>query len=64
MGKQRRKAEREERQRLKLLEGGGEPNAAPASHPFPRGAVPLEDRPEYQAQMTAWKASGAVPGPS
>lgn len=25
------------------------------------GGVPLEDRPEYKAQMKAWRAAGSVP---
>lgn len=64
MGKQRRREEREERQRLKLLQGGGEPNATPPSDPFPHGAVPLEGRPEYEAHMAAWRAAGCPRAPA
>lgn len=59
MGKQRRKAERDERRRLKLLQGGGESPTARQEDP-----APLEGRPEYVANMEAWRAAGCPPGPS
>jgi hypothetical protein len=55
MGKQRRKAERKERRRLKVLEGGREPNAVPGPS---QKSVPLEGRPEHTAHMAAWRAAG------
>lgn len=61
MSKGKRKAERAERRRLKLLEGGGEPNAPPPSDPF---GAPLEGRPEFVAHMRAWRDAGEPPGPS
>jgi hypothetical protein len=61
MGKARRKAERAERRRLKLLQGGGEGGQA-AERKSP-DAVPLEGRPEYEAHMAAWRAAGEPPGP-
>lgn len=64
MSKGRRKRERAERRRLKVLEGGGEPNAPAAAVPFPReGVTPLEKLPEYLAHMQAWREAGCPPGP-
>jgi hypothetical protein len=54
MGKQRRRAERGARRKLRLIQGGGE--GGPAA-PNPN-AVPLEGRPEYEAHMAAWRKHG------
>lgn len=43
---------------LRVLSGGGEPNARPPADPFRSGDVPLEGRPEYEAQMAAWHEAG------
>lgn len=53
MGKQRRRQERADRRRLRLLQGGGE-----GGQPELADFKPLKDRPEYQANMAAWRAAG------
>ena len=55
MGKHRRKQERAERRRLRVIQGGGEPDAP---SPPEIGTVPIQDRPEYQAHMQAWRDAG------
>lgn len=57
MGKGKRKRERAERRRMKLLQGGGEPNAGKVD------PAPLEERPEYIANMRAWHEAGCPPAP-
>ena len=42
---------------LQVLAGGGEPDA-PKSDP-----APLEDLPEFQAHIQAWREAGCPPGP-
>lgn len=54
MGKQRRRAEREERKRLRAMDGGGEGGESERS----QKSVPLEGRPEYEAHMAAWRKHG------
>lgn len=54
MSKGKRKRERQDRRKLRVLKGGGEPDAIP-------GETDLESRPEYQAHMAAWRAAGSPP---
>lgn len=42
------------RPKLKLIQGGGEGGPPPA----PSTGVPLAGRPEYEAQMRAWRKHG------
>lgn len=59
MGKQRRKEERPQRRHLRAV---GE--HMPGRNLFPQPiADELETRPEYIANMKAWRAAGCPPGP-
>lgn len=60
MGKQRRKEERSQRRHLRLVQS----NQMPGRDLIPSPTDDeLETRPEYIANMKAWRDAGCPPGP-